>query len=89
MTLIQQNPRIAAVMASFQAKCIFGCSQTEGNANGGNVTNMSTMNEVLKYQGSVWFGPAGRMGGAECFDPSRNSMQCLHLIASSWISSAQ
>jgi hypothetical protein len=47
------------------------------------------MNEVLKYHGNDAAGLAGGRYCAGRFDPSRNSKQCLHLMASSWISSAQ
>ena len=40
------------VIAIFATGCHFGCSQTRGSANGGTVTNVSTMNAVLKYHGS-------------------------------------
>ncbi len=43
-----------------------------------------TTKALLKYQGSFFC--AMGWGGVL---PSRNSPQCLHLMASSWISSAQ
>jgi hypothetical protein len=41
------------------------------------------MKDVLKYHGNAFFLEDGSAGGACRIDPSRNSMQCLHLMASS------
>ena len=67
----------------FHAREVFGRHQSMGNARGPTQESAITIEDVLKYQGSF---SAAWLGGLEL---SRNSPQCLHFMAASWISSAQ
>jgi len=75
--------RIAMVIPIFHACESFGCHQIMGSASGPTVQRATTMEDVRKYQGRV---SLATRGAAEVF---RNSPQCLHFMASFWISSAQ
>ena len=80
----QVRSRMPAHAAAFQGLESLGWKMTMGNASGGRLSTTITIAAVRKYQGR---GLAAGRGGR--FDSSRNSPQCLHLTASSWISSAQ
>lgn len=73
-------PRVSPI---FQAGAVLGRHQIRGNINGPTKQNAMTIKDVRKYHGN--FSPASR----GCFAGSKNSPQCLHFIAASWISSAQ
>ena len=77
----QNNNTVATITATeipiFQPTESRGCHQIMGKASGPTLPTATTMAQVRKYQGKLF---AGRRGGPE---PSRNSPQCLHLIASS------
>jgi len=70
-------------MTIFQTADIFGCHHTMGKASGPTQRKARMTIDVRKYQGG--FSPGS--GGGRV--PFRNSPQCLHLMAASWISSAQ
>ena len=71
------------VQPIFQTGEIRGCRQIIGNASGGTHKTTIAIDDVRKYQGN------GFVGGGILRVPSKNSPQCLHLMAASWISSAQ
>ena len=75
----------ATLMPIFQAILELGCHQIIGNASGPTLSNGDHDERSPEIPGKRWF-PPGSGGGRM---PSRNSPQCLHLMASSWISSAQ
>jgi len=79
----QLMARMPMLSPTFHAREVRGRHQISGKASGPTLHNAITMKVVLKYHGNFawatgWFGKS-----------NRNSPQCLHLIASSWISSAQ
>lgn len=68
---------MATEITTFQSNVSFGCHQISGNANGPTESRAMISTEVRKYHG-------GSFAVAVCRpEPSRNSPQCLHLIASS------
>jgi hypothetical protein len=67
----------------FHAGEVLGRHQIKGNARGPTEHRAMTMKVVRKYQGSA---SVARRG---FWEASRNSPQCLHFTAASWISSAQ
>ena len=67
----------------FHAREIAGRHQIRGNARGPTEQSAKIMKGFRKYHGISSFARRGEM------EASRNSRQCLHLIASSCISSAQ
>lgn len=79
----QLKTRIPMESPIFHANFVFGCHQIRGNASGPTEQTMKIMKGVRKYQGSF---SSLTSGWAEA---ARNSPQCLHFIASSWIDSAQ
>ena len=80
---IQLRIRIPMVNPIFHARVVCGRHQIRGNARGPTEQTAMTMKDFRKYHG-IFF--SAKFKG---FDPSRNSPQCLHFIAASWISSAQ
>ena len=64
-----------------------GFHQMSGSASGPAQSNAMTTLDVLKYHLPLAGGSVGSAGWR--VEPWRNSPQCLHLIAVSWISSAQ
>jgi hypothetical protein len=86
----QQIRNITAVITIFQATWSFGWSQTKGTAKGGTVTKVRIKKPGRQYHGTPSPAATGATEtGTGRLDLSRNSMQCRHLTASSWISSAQ
>jgi hypothetical protein len=79
----QLSTKIPMVSPIFHARDISGRHQISGRARGPTQAMARTINEVRKYQGVLSCNERGTL------DASRNSPQCLHFIASSWISSAQ
>lgn len=79
--------RMAIVSMIFNDRLICGCSHISGIANGGRQKKAIIMEDVRRYHGILFSDLDG--GADERPLPSRNSPQCLHFIASSWISSAQ
>jgi hypothetical protein len=79
----QERRRMPTVSPIFHARDVLGRHHIRGNARGPTERTAMMMKVVRKYQGS--FSPA-RRGFLEA---SRNSPQCLHFMAASWISSAQ
>lgn len=79
----QVRSSIPMVSPIFHAMWVFGRHQIMGNASGPTQPSAITIEDVRKYQGSF---TSAWLGG---FEPSRNSPQCLHFMAASWISSAQ
>jgi hypothetical protein len=77
---IQLNARITIVSPIFHPRAVSGRHQISGNARGPTVQTAMIINDLLKYHLMDWDGRE---------DALRNSPQCLHLIAASWISSAQ
>lgn len=65
------------VQPIFQSGEIRGCRQIIGNASGGTHKTTITIDDVRKYQGNGFGGVGFRRS------PSRNSPQCLHLMAAS------
>ena len=80
---IQLRTRIPTVSPIFHASDVRGRSQTRGNAKGPTAQTAITTKDVRKYHCSFFSAKRRRL------EASRNSPQCLHFIASSWISSAQ
>ena len=71
----------------FNERFVFGRHHNRGRAKGPTQRMAMTMEDVRKYHGSFL---SAMDGGIDVRPlPSRNSPQCLHFIASSWISSAQ
>lgn len=81
--ITQVNPSATALITIFQTTFNRGCHQTIGKANGPTLQKANTITDVRKYHGTFREGSRGGM------EPSKNSPQYLHLMASSWISSAQ
>ena len=80
---IQLSARITIVSPIFQRRVVSGRHQINGNARGPTVQIAMIIKDFRKYHlivFSLWCGRG---------DASRNSPQCLHFIAASWISSAQ
>ena len=73
----QVNARTAMVQPIFQGGEIWGCRQIIGNASGGTQKTTIAIDDVRKYQGN------GFLGEGILRVPSRNSPQCLHLMAAS------
>ena len=80
---IQLSTRIAIVSPIFQPRVVFGRRQISGKARGPTLQSAKIINDFRKYHLIL------RSPGRGREDASRNSPQCLHFIASSWISSAQ
>ena len=81
---IQLRTRIPMVSPIFHARVVCGRHQIRGNARGPTEQTAMIIKDFRKYH---WiFSSAKRGGGVAA---SRNSPQCLHFIASSWISLAQ
>jgi len=80
---IQLRTRIPIVSPIFHASDVCGRSQTRGNAKGPTAQTAIMTKDVRKYHCSFFSAKRRRL------EASRNSPQCLHFIASSWISSAQ
>jgi hypothetical protein len=76
--------RIKMVNIIFRCVDQPGRHQISGKANGPTQNTAKTMVELRKSQGV-----GGLEIGADGLEPSRNSPQCLHLMAASWMSSAQ
>lgn len=77
---------VATDMHTFQKGLSRGRSQTSGRARGPTLANISTIKAVRKYQGKAGaesVGGQGISGGGRVRLPSRNSPQCLHLMAAS------
>lgn len=68
-----------------------GCHQMRGRVSGPMLRSMIARKPFPKYHGIEMPEPddTGMGGGVELILSFRNSPQYLHLIASSWISSAQ
>jgi hypothetical protein len=79
----QLRTRIHIVSPIFHALDVCGRHQINGKASGPTEATARTIMEVRKYQGMSACAPRGTLAA------SRNSPQCLHFIAWSWISSAQ
>lgn len=76
-----------AVRIAFHLVSKRGFHQMSGSASGPTQRNAMTTLDVLKYHLPLVGASVGKAGGRVA--PSRNSPQCLHLMAASWISSAQ
>ena len=73
----QVKTATAIVQPIFQVGEVLGRHQINGKAKGPTQQTAITMVEVRKYQGIRLSGAGART------DPSRNSPQCLHLMAAS------
>jgi len=80
---IQLRTSIAIVSPIFHARVVCGCHQIRGNARGPTQKTAMIIKDFRKYH---WIFSSAKRGSLEA---SRKSPQCLHFIASSWISSAQ
>jgi len=80
---IQLRTRITVVSPTFHARVVCGRHQIRGNPKGPTEEMAKKIKDFLKYH--LVFSSAKRWW----WEASRNSLQCLHLIASYWISSAQ
>jgi hypothetical protein len=80
---IQLSAMMAIVSPIFQPRAVFGRNQMSGRARGPTLQTAKIINGFWKYHLMLF------SLGSVRWDTSRNSPQCLHFIASSWISSAQ